>query len=103
MVLKSSNYDNLSYLVTKKASCLFSKLPGGQWLYVLSEGLGNEEKVPCLRALLPQPADSNQDLTVVSLWSYPLSYYSFSSTVIGVQGGRACGGGGGGLQPPRIF
>ena len=33
----------------------------GPTLYVvLSEGLGNEDKVPCPRALLPLPADSNR-------------------------------------------
>ena len=39
---------------------LISKQPGDQRLLVPSEGLGNEDKVPCQRALLPLPADSNR-------------------------------------------
>ena len=41
------------------------------------EGLGNEDKVPCPRALL-LPTDSNRDLTIESSWSYPLSHNSSS-------------------------
>ena len=35
--------------------------PGEQRLFkVLSEGLGNEDKAPCPRSLLPPPADLNR-------------------------------------------
>ena len=43
-----------------ESKLLISKQPGDQRLYVLFEGLGNEDKMPCPRALLPLPADSNR-------------------------------------------
>ena len=39
---------------------LISKQPGDKRLQVLSEGLGNEDKVSCPRALLSLPADLNR-------------------------------------------
>ena len=44
-----------------ESKLLISKQPVDQWLYKsFSKGLGNEDKVPCPRALLPLPADSNR-------------------------------------------
>ena len=59
-----------------ESKLLVSKQPGDQWLKIISEGLGNEDRVPCPRALLPLPADSNPDLTIKSPWSYPLNLNS---------------------------
>ena len=60
----------LFYLATKKAKLLI-RLP------VLSEGLGNEDKAPCPRALYCRCQQIRTgDLTIESPWSYPLSHNS---------------------------